>query len=764
VRAADAAQHRREYAARNVARRRGTTGLARCLDGRPRSGHSLGRLNHVCIGCGAAHFAGEKSGREGAYSMCCASNTINVHAFDRFPTLLRDLYTKDDDVAKRFRKNVRNYNSSLAMASMAAQIDTPQGYGPYCFRVHGQVYHVIGGLRPQSGAAPQCAQVLIMDTEDAAQELAGRDVNRECDRNTFAALHELLRASNPYAQAFKLMAEVADDEAQQAQAERREARPVRMVFDQNATDDQRRYNAATANEVAVVYVGDDANIPGDRIFVVHERAGALRNISYLDKRCDPLTYPLLFPNGEDGWHPAMERQNLAIGRRTRVTQKQFYSYLLFAREQIFNPLLHAGKLLQQYIVDSWLKIEMNRLNYIKQNQRQLRLDTVQNLQDYMLSDDDVPPGRRIVLGATFTGGPRYMVGQYQDAMSIVSKYGKPDLFITFTCNPTWPEIRDNLYNGQTASDRPDLVARVFQLKVKALCEEIVKKQVLGEVTAYIYVIEFQKRGLPHMHMLLTLKAVSKLTSGAEVDSLISAELPDPASDAALYAIVSKSMIHRPCGALNRRSPCMKNGQCSKRYPRAFRAETSLSVDGYPEYRRREDGRFITCQSVRMDNRSVVPYCPYLTLMFDAHINVEVCALIHAVKYLYKYVYKGADRAHIRLHQETLPNEEQRNEINSYWDARYVCAPEAAHRIFGFLMSARSDAVIRLQVHLPGFETVCFEPGTEEAALEAAQDRLSTLTAFFLKNRTVLFGPHQKHPCRKNEIAPSSYTEKHLQGS
>jgi hypothetical protein len=573
-----------------------------------------------------------------------------------------------------------------------------------------------------------------MDTEDAASELAGRAVNHGCEQSIFALLHNVLRVSNPYVQAFMLMKDVADAEAEQARVERRESRPVRMVFEQNPGDDQRRYNAATTNEVAVVYVGDDSYIPGERLFVVHERTGALRNISHLDKLCDPLTYPLLFPNGEEGWHPAMERQNVNSSRRTRITQKQFYAFMIFTRELIFNPLHHAGKLFQQYLVDSWIKIEMNRLNFIRQNQAQLRLDTIQNLQDYMLGDRDTLAGRRIILAGSFIGGPRYMVAQYQDAMSIVSKYGKPDLFITFTCNPSWPEIRDNLYNGQTASDRPDLVARIFQLKVKAFCDIIVKKQVLGEVAAYIYVIEFQKRGLPHMHMLLTLKTGFKLTTAAEVDSLISAELPDPVTEPVLYGIVSKSMMHRPCGELNPNSPCMKGTRCSKRYPRAFREETSLSVDGYPEYRRRDHGRSTLCQNIPLDNRSVVPYCPYLTLMFDAHINVEFCALIHAVKYLYKYVYKGADRARIRLQNGTTSTAEQSDEIDCYLDARYVCAPEAAHRILGFALSDRSDVVQRLQVHLPGFETIRFEHGAEAAALDAAQNRLSTLTAFFAQNR------------------------------
>lgn len=86
-----------------------------------------------------------------------------------------------------------------------------------------------------------------------------------------------------------------------------------------------------------------------------------------------------------------------------------------------------------------------------------------------------------------------MVGLYQDAMTMVERLGKPDLFITFTCNPSWPEIKNNLLSGQTANDRPDLIAKVFKLKLEALKHDIVEDQCLGRVNGYIYTIEFQKR-------------------------------------------------------------------------------------------------------------------------------------------------------------------------------------------------------------------------------------------------------------------------------
>ena len=57
---------------------------------------------------------------------------------------------------------------------------------------------------------------------------------------------------------------------------------------------------------------------------------------------------------------------------------------------------------------------------------------------------------------------------YHDAMTIVCIYGKLDLFILFTDNPKWSEIRAKLQSAQTSLDRPDLVAHVFYLKFKEL--------------------------------------------------------------------------------------------------------------------------------------------------------------------------------------------------------------------------------------------------------------------------------------------------------
>ncbi len=111
-------------------------------------------------------------------------------------------------------------------------------------------------------------------------------------------------------------------------------------------------------------------------------------------------------------------------------------------------------------------------------------------------------GQRIILPASFRGSPRFMMQAYQNAMAIVRSKGIPDVFLTFTCNPNWEEIIAEFEPNQTTSDRLDLVARVFQMKVKALLKGVAKIGWFAKVIGNIWTREYQKQGLPHIHLLL----------------------------------------------------------------------------------------------------------------------------------------------------------------------------------------------------------------------------------------------------------------------
>jgi hypothetical protein len=110
------------------------------------------------------------------------------------------------------------------------------------------------------------------------------------------------------------------------------------------------------------------------------------------------------------------------------------------------------------------------------------------------------------LPASMQGSQRDLYGRYLDAMAMlrqISHNGRADFFITFTCNPKWPEIMHALKKGETASDRPDLVARVFLLKLNKLLKLLKEKHLLGYVTGLVSVIEHQKRYPLWHHVIVT---------------------------------------------------------------------------------------------------------------------------------------------------------------------------------------------------------------------------------------------------------------------
>ncbi|XP_074271508.1 uncharacterized protein LOC141595439 [Silene latifolia] len=180
----------------------------------------------------------------------------------------------------------------------------------------------------------------------------------------------------------------------------------------------------------------------------------------------------------------------------------------------------------------------------------------------------------------------------------------------------------------------------------ALKKTIVEGKIFEEVAAFVYVVEFQKRGLPHAHILLIMKCGSKMNCTDDFDKFFCAEIP-PVTNESLRTVVLKHMMHIPCGHLDPDRQCMQHkkslGCCKYGYPKQFATDTTNSSDRYPVYRRRQTGDSAKVRGEMLNNRWVIPYNPYLLDLFDCHLNVEVCSTIQAVKYLYKYVYKGHDK-------------------------------------------------------------------------------------------------------------------------
>jgi hypothetical protein len=163
---------------------------------------------------------------------------------------------------------------------------------------------------------------------------------------------------------------------------------------------------------------------------------------------------------------------------------------------------------------------------------------------------------------------------------------------------------------------------------------IVKHRVFGDTRCWMYSIEWQKRGLPHAHILIWL--VERIRPD-QIDDIICAEIPNPEIDPDLHDVIITNMIHGPCGTINSQSPCMVDGKCSKRYPPNLTAETITGNDGYPMYRRRspdDNGRTITTKvkgnDFLIDNTWIVPYSPLLSKTFKAQRGVLQFSEVHQI--------------------------------------------------------------------------------------------------------------------------------------
>ena len=133
--------------------------------------------------------------------------------------------------------------------------------------------------------------------------------------------------------------------------------------------------------------------------------------------------------------------------------------------------------------------------------------------------------------------------------------------------------------------------------------------------------------------------------------------------------------------------------------------------------------------------------------YNAHINVELCASVKSIKYLYKYVYKGHDCANVQLTlnvetpiattastSSTTTLAKVLDEIQEHLNTRFVSAPEATWRLFEFKMYDSTCSIIRLAVHLEQQQVVYFQPGKEQEAIDKVEDKRTHLTAWFELNQ------------------------------
>lgn len=278
-----------------------------------------------------------------------------------------------------------------------------------------------------------------------------------------------------------------------------------------------------------------------------------------------------------------------------------------------------------YLVDMVIRAIDFKLNWQQRNQntifggaprnpvRSLHADHPDN------EEDDVEGSGKTFLSGSFHGSVRHLRRKAREALCVVSEKGNPTLFITLTCNPKWKDIDDQLLEGQTAFDRPDIVCQVFHARLQSFLTNLRRGKYFGtnhKIEYLMYVIEYQHRGMPHAHIVLRLAHAPTVDHGEDlradwIEQHICAELPDKQTDSEYYNAVSMHMIHR-CAVAENGCKSEPNDHCKRGYDtHLVQLRTTFNDKGFPQYVRKT-----------RDDLMVVPHNRKIFVDWDGHSNVE----------------------------------------------------------------------------------------------------------------------------------------------
>ncbi|CAI9270649.1 unnamed protein product [Lactuca saligna] len=696
-----------------------------------------GDCTYVCENCYALFWYDERvsvmSSNRAWYNHCCKNGQVKLPFSMIPPPSLVTLFDQPE-----FLADIRAYNSMFAMTSFGAKVDESIniGYGPYVFKIEGRVYHRLGSYCPPPNERPQFLQMYIYDTENEVSNRMSFFANENrtpLNSGIVTLLIQILDNTNKLVRLFRNARDLCHSSDILTFS-------IRLYNSYNSS----RYGNPTPGCIGAILSDLDPESDGYDIVIRHRVNGPQR-INTLHPLYMPLQYPLLFIHGESGWSHKLRLTGDEQAKDKKITMNMFYSYQLHDRLNLYTLILRGGRLFQQYIVDAYACIEQDRLNYFRYNKNALRNEFLQGIHDAVMRGDSKGKdiGKRIFFPSTFTGGPRYMYKHYQDALAICRIHGNPQYFITFTCNVKWPEICRYMdrFPALKAEDRPDIIARVFHMKLLSLTNFLKTQKPFGKVSADLYTIEFQKRGLPHCHLLLWIDHPNKIKDASQLDEYISAEIPDPITDPILYRIVTESMMHGPCGIAKDDAPCMSTGSCSKKFPKEYQMVFTFDKNGYARYKRRRTSHFVQKNGIFLDNSYVVPYNPALLLHFHAYINVEYCGWNMLIKYLFKYISKGADRIKFAITKNPSTIADIRtnapveiDEIKNFVDSRFICPHEATWRIFDFIIHYRNPPVQVLAVHLENMQNVTFRDNEQlHNVVSNPYAKATTLTEWLANN-------------------------------
>ena len=503
-------------------------------------------------------------------------------------------------------------------------------------------------------------------------------------------------------------------------------------------------------------------------------------------------YPMLFPMGIGGWmdvkvavHQRLPDGNIAMDiagqpiveryERERFVDVQgnFVSLHEYVKKRLYTEenWHKTGKLYQQYTLDMYATDVGRKLWFEKQRQAKQRIVNRQGVAAAIAAANaagvEHPLGQQIratdvgkpYLNAKFTGSPAYYAHNKRKALALLARCGRPSYFVTMTCNPNWPEVKEALLPGQQWRDRHDIVDRVFQLKKDDMMDHLRRGTFFKDAnsnkqpaSSNLWVIEYQKRGLPHAHIAVRVMG-EQPNNAATLDRHVSATLP--VEDEWLNQMVQSTMVHKCTPACQRATPAqgrgITEGSCKYYFPKPVQALTTLDDKGFVLYKRNAQSEW------------VVPSVAAMLRRYHCHINVEVAASVAIIAYLFKYVFKGSDSATVAMRTiatpaagAPLPRAHANGAVppplpdacDEFLTTRFTGSTEAAMHFFGFHRCRMTPSVDELPVHLPGHDNIIVD-GTDEDVRDVVNQTKSQIAIYFLR-------PKNRSKLTKQSVPPANY--------
>ncbi|XP_050058775.1 uncharacterized protein LOC126550749 [Aphis gossypii] len=369
----------------------------------------IGRMTTICRYCNAVKFKRETVG------LCCASGKVKLDPLLTPPQPLKTLFDGSDPDSSHFLQHILEFNNCFRMTSFGANIIREGGFMPTC-KIQGQIYHLHGSMVPTPDEPHQFLQIyFISSMVDQLNVRCNIQGAQQLKRRIIEQLQAFFHANNAVVNMFKTA------------LERMPSDTHKFVIRADCTptgEHVRRFNAPTVNDVAAIIVGDPTK---SRDIVVQRRSNIMHRVNETHRLYDALQYPIIYWQGQDGYDITLKMVDPITGVSTNnknLSAMNYYAYRMMIRTHEENVILKCGRLFQQFAVDMYVKVETERLAFIRFNQPKLRSEDYIHLRDAIHSDGDVQNiGRLTILPSTYIGSPRHMHEYAQDAMTYVRNYG-----------------------------------------------------------------------------------------------------------------------------------------------------------------------------------------------------------------------------------------------------------------------------------------------------------------------------------------------------